>query len=327
MKKTFSPGRKKLRHPRCESKNIVKRGKGGIVIVDINKIHPDPNQPRKVFKDLNEMAQTIRTQGIINPIEIDENGQIVTGERRWRAAVLAGLKEAPCAVKAGLSKEERLERQLVENLQQKELEPLERAGAIKALKELKGISNEELAFGLGISTRHIYRLFKLLELPEELKEALRLEQVTFTELLEIAKLDEKDWIPALRAKIEGFQPIRIHRPKDFLRRKGAKPSIALPTSKSEEVKHFIVKCVLYKLFKDAGKYPQCEVEVGGGVADVVCNNFCFEIESNPTPKKVEKKLKAFGGFKDIFVIDLRKVPDNLPEMVDYLKIHYLGVVN
>jgi ParB family chromosome partitioning protein len=86
--------------------------------VSIKKIRPDPNNPRKGFideEDLNLMAQTLKHHGIIQPIEVTEDYQIIVGELRWRAAKIAGLEEIPCKVMKGLSKEQVLERQLIEN--------------------------------------------------------------------------------------------------------------------------------------------------------------------------------------------------------------------
>jgi len=76
--------------------------------IEVEKIKPDPEQPRESFdkEKLKELAQTFKTQGIIQPIEIDENYQIITGERRWRAAKLAGLKKIPCKIVRGLTPEQ-----------------------------------------------------------------------------------------------------------------------------------------------------------------------------------------------------------------------------
>jgi hypothetical protein len=106
--------------------------------VDIEKIKPDPNQPRSYIDELElrEMAQSIVTEGIINPIEIDEKFMIITGERRWRAAKLAGLKTVPVKV-LEISKEERFLRQMVENLHN---DSMAYADTAKGLKKLINIA-------------------------------------------------------------------------------------------------------------------------------------------------------------------------------------------
>jgi len=105
-----------------------------VLMKDIDDVRPDPDQPRKVFNedDIASTAFTIESQGIINPIEIDENDMIVTGEIRWRAAKKAGLKQVPCVVwEDGTHK--RFERQVVENLHHHQLSDQDREAAIVKL--------------------------------------------------------------------------------------------------------------------------------------------------------------------------------------------------
>ena len=106
---------------------------GEVFLIDINKIKPDKDQPRKTFNEetLRELAQTYKSQGITQPIEIDEKFVIITGERRFRAAKLAGLKKIPCRIIKGLTEEQKLERRLIENIHHEPLTDLEKAEAIK----------------------------------------------------------------------------------------------------------------------------------------------------------------------------------------------------
>lgn len=128
-----------------------------VVLVDVDDITPDPNQPRKVFneEDIVATAFTIEAQGIINPIEIDENNIIVTGEIRWRAAQKAGLKEIPCVIwKDGNYK--RFERQVVENLHHHELTDRERENAIVKLWETGEYPTQgQLGKAVGLSRQRI----------------------------------------------------------------------------------------------------------------------------------------------------------------------------
>jgi len=105
-----------------------------VIWVDTDKISPDPNQPRTVFNDeeIASTAFTIESQGIINPIEVDENYVIVTGEIRWRAAQKAGLKRVPCIIWQNGS-DKRFERQVVENLHHHQLSDRDREAAIVKL--------------------------------------------------------------------------------------------------------------------------------------------------------------------------------------------------
>ena len=140
--------------------------------IEINKIKPDKEQPRKDFdkEKLKELAETYKTQGVIQPIEIDENFVIITGERRWRAAKLAGLKKIPCKIVEGLTPEQKLERRIVENIHHEPLTDLEKAEAIKKLMELKGWNQLTAAVNLGIGYTTIQRLLSLTEAPKEVKQ-------------------------------------------------------------------------------------------------------------------------------------------------------------
>jgi len=109
-------------------------GNQSILYLDVDDITPDPEQPRKYFdqEELESLAFTFKSQGIINPIEIDEHNVIVTGERRWRAAQLAGLEQVPCTVWSNDSYK-RFERQLTENLHHGELTGREKEDAVVKL--------------------------------------------------------------------------------------------------------------------------------------------------------------------------------------------------
>ena len=102
--------------------------------VDINKIKPDPNQPRTSIDeaDLREMAQSIVTQGVINAIEVDKDSVIITGERRWRASKIAGLKTVPVKVLT-IGKDERYMRQVIENIHHNTMSDWDTANALRKL--------------------------------------------------------------------------------------------------------------------------------------------------------------------------------------------------
>ncbi|HUS49671.1 MAG TPA: ParB/RepB/Spo0J family partition protein, partial [Candidatus Paceibacterota bacterium] len=102
-----------------------------IELIEIEKIKPDLNQPRIEFdeKELQELASTYKTQGMIHTIEIDENNTIILGERRWRAAKLIDLEKVKATRKIGLNKATRLERQLIDDANRKDLSEMERAWA------------------------------------------------------------------------------------------------------------------------------------------------------------------------------------------------------
>lgn len=144
-------------------------------LIPIDQIVEDPDQPRKGYDEesLQGLAESIRHE-LINPITVrplpdGETYQIITGERRWRAAQLAGLTEIPCIVKEA-DYDFALTEQLIENLQREDLAPIDKARALKSLKQSQGLTNRELAQMLGLSERTISIWLGLLELPEEVGE-------------------------------------------------------------------------------------------------------------------------------------------------------------
>jgi ParB family chromosome partitioning protein len=142
-----------------------------------SRITEDPGQPRKHLDDeaLQGLADSIRQHGMLNPITVRPLGsdqyRIVTGERRWRAAIIANLQELPCIVKQ-MSEDELLTEQLIENLQREDLQPLDKARAIDHVKRSLGQTNREIARRLGINERTIGYLLDLLALPEEIGETV-----------------------------------------------------------------------------------------------------------------------------------------------------------
>ena len=139
-------------------------------LMPITALHPNPNQPRRHFDDaaLRELADSIKSQGIIQPLLVRPLGgentyQIVAGERRWRAAQLAGLKEVPVYVRQ-LSDKEVMAAALIENLQREDLNPIEEAEALQALRDALELTQEELASRLGKSRPTIANALRLLQL-------------------------------------------------------------------------------------------------------------------------------------------------------------------
>jgi ParB family chromosome partitioning protein len=149
-------------------------------MVPIEKIRPNPNQPRKHFaeKDLQDLAASIREKGVLQPLILRNHGQndghfeIVAGERRWRAAQLAGAHEVP-AILRDLSDTEVLELAIVENIQREDLNAVEEALAFRQLMDRFGHTQEKLAEALGKSRSHIANLLRLLNLPDVVLDMLR----------------------------------------------------------------------------------------------------------------------------------------------------------
>lgn len=145
----------------------------GLRSIAVSDIRPNPDQPRQTFNTdaLDELADSMRQRGVIQPIVVRPHGktfQIVAGERRWRAAQRARLHQIPAVVRS-LSDEETLEIAIVENVQRKDLNAIEEAEAYAKLSVDFGHSQSRLAEIVGKSRSHIANLMRLLELPDSVK--------------------------------------------------------------------------------------------------------------------------------------------------------------
>lgn len=181
--------------------------RGGIVYLRAEDIAPNPVQPRSDFDNeaLSELAESIKSYGILNPLTVRvRNGQyeLVAGERRLRAAKLAGLKEVPCIMldvdleNAGLIA-------LIENLQRKDLDFVEEAIAIHRLIRMFGLSQEECAKRIGKSQSAVANKLRLLKLPQDILDALRENGLTERHGRALLRLgSEKEQRTALKYIIE-----------------------------------------------------------------------------------------------------------------------------
>ena len=148
----------------------------GLEQVSLDQIDPSPFQPRRAVPEesLKELADSIRASGVVQPVLLRPAGgryQLVAGERRWRAARLAGLETIPAVVRE-LADHEALELALTENLLREDLNPLEVAKAYQVLQEKYGLSHEEIGGRLGIDRSTVTNTLRLLRLPPEVQEML-----------------------------------------------------------------------------------------------------------------------------------------------------------
>ena len=152
-------------------KNITnnKKQNDGVLEIDITKIKPNPNQPRKNFDEdaLKELATSIRVHGIVQPIVLNQQSDgtymIIAGERRWRAANLCGLKTVPAVIKNYTDKQIK-EISIIENLQREDLNPIEAARAIKQLMDEYGLTQETVSERIGKSRSNVANTLRLLSL-------------------------------------------------------------------------------------------------------------------------------------------------------------------
>lgn len=148
-----------------------------VLYIPLSSITPNPNQPRKSFDEdsLNELAESIRSQGVIQPIIIEEYApgkhSIIAGERRFRAAQIAGLKNIPSIIKS-FGEIQRMEVSLIENVQRENLNPIEEAFAYQYLIQKSGYTQEEVANKVGKSRSAVTNSIRLLNLPDIVKDDL-----------------------------------------------------------------------------------------------------------------------------------------------------------
>ena len=146
--------------------------------ISIEKIQPDPDQPRKAFPEesLKELSESIRVHGILQPVAVEYTGKtgkykIIVGERRYQAAKLASLKEVPCLILEGVEVNKRKALQLVENLQREDLNPVDKARAIIAFKDLVG-TWEKVDELTGLSSRRRQQYTALLKLLDDMQKSI-----------------------------------------------------------------------------------------------------------------------------------------------------------
>jgi ParB family chromosome partitioning protein len=143
----------------------------------IGSIEPNPFQPRRKLEPgaLEDLSSSIRAHGVLQPVVVRPFGaryQLIAGERRWRAARLAGLQAIPAVIREGVPDQEMLELALVENVQREELSPIERALGYRQLMEGLGITQEAVATKVGLKRATVTNHLRLLDLPKEAQEAV-----------------------------------------------------------------------------------------------------------------------------------------------------------
>jgi len=152
------------------------RARAGLAEIPVDHLYPNPQQPRHHFDDeaLSELTASIQRHGVLQPLLVSEDGSdrylLITGERRWRAARRAGLRTVPAVIRERLEDSDQLELALVENLQRKDLTPLEEARAFDHLRTSLGLSQAEISARVGMNRSTVANSLRLLKLPREIQE-------------------------------------------------------------------------------------------------------------------------------------------------------------
>jgi len=197
-KKIGLPESIKLKHDHHLVEELSRRSRTCVIrYIPLDRIIPGPQQPRSDFGDLESLAASIREKGVIEPIILrprEGKFEIIAGERRYRAARMAGLNEIP-GIEYDIQDNEALELSIIENAQRKDLNPFEHAFSLKSLNEIYGYTHEEIATKVGSSRVTITEMIRLADMPPQAVQRcqeLGIESKSF--LLELVKLQDLDTI-------------------------------------------------------------------------------------------------------------------------------------
>lgn len=220
----------KMRHDAHYVEEFVKTNRTIGKIIPINQIEPNPEQPRVEIGDLTELTSSIKQKGVLEPLLVKPvretgNWMIIAGERRWRAANLAGLKEVPC-IELDIDEKSIAEIALIENLQRKDLTIWEEADGLAALAESYGYTHEEIAKQISKSRTTVTESMTIAGIPQQIRDKCREANISAkSTLLEIARqFDDAamlDFVQNITAKGLKREEIR---------------QVARPQSKSSEQK-------------------------------------------------------------------------------------------
>ncbi len=172
----------------------------------INEIRPNPYQPRKEFdkKALEELSESIKTHGIFTPLLVRKSVSgydLITGERRLRAAKMAGLKTVP-AIEVDFTEEQMMEIAILENVQREDLNPIEEAAAYDSLVKKLGYTQEKLAERVGKSREYCANIMRLLKLPNEVQKMVVNKQLTMSHVRPLLALDDEEKIYEAAEKVK-----------------------------------------------------------------------------------------------------------------------------
>lgn len=203
----------------------------GTATLSINQIEPNREQPRKLFNEqaLEELAKSIEKNGIIQPLLVrpmlDGSYQLVAGERRWRAARIAGLQEIPVTIRE-MTDEEASVFALIENLQREDLNPVEEAEGLKSLIETYGFTQEAAAERVGKSRAAVTNTLRLLKLPKSVLELLNSGKISAGHSRALLALDdEKEMLRIAEAVVSQDLSVRQVEKMVKYANQGEKPKV------------------------------------------------------------------------------------------------------
>ncbi len=184
---------------------VVEENKKDVTEINIDEIRSNPYQPRKTFdsETLNELAKSIEQYGVVQPVIVKKSikgYELVAGERRTKAAKIAGLKKIPAIIK-DFDDQEMMEIALIENIQREDLNPIDEASSISNIIKLKGYTQEEFANKFGKSRTYVTNLLGLLKLPDDVKRLVEKKAISMSHARVLSKMDDEEKVNDLAKRI------------------------------------------------------------------------------------------------------------------------------
>ena len=186
-------------------KDIVEENSSNVVEIKIDDIRSNPYQPRKTFdtESLNELAKSIKEYGVVQPVIVKKSikgYELVAGERRTKAAKIAGLDKIPAIIK-DFDDQEMMEIALIENIQREDLNPIDEATSINNIIKLRGYTQEEFASKFGKSRTYVTNILGLLKLPDDVKKLVEKKSISMSHARVLSKIEDDDKVIDLAKKV------------------------------------------------------------------------------------------------------------------------------
>ena len=183
---------------------VIEESKKDVTEINIDDIRSNPYQPRKTFdtETLNELAKSIEEYGIVQPIikKSIKGYELIAGERRTKAAKIAGLKKIPAIIK-DFDDQEMMEIALIENIQREDLNPIDEASSISNIIKLRGYTQEEFAIKFGKSRTYVTNMLGLLKLPDNVKKMVEKNSLSMSHARVLSKIDDEEKVIGLAKKV------------------------------------------------------------------------------------------------------------------------------
>jgi ParB family transcriptional regulator, chromosome partitioning protein len=245
-----------------------------LIEIDLDQLEPAESQPRKYFdeKKLNELAISIKANGIIQPIVARRYGdrfQIIAGERRWRAAKMAGLQKIPCIIKE-VPEANILEISLIENIQRQELNPIEEAMAYKNLLERLNVTQEEIAQRVGKDRSSITNVLRLLRLPEDIQRLVEEDKLSMGHARALLAIESEDIQRTLAIEISN-KNLSVRETERIVKARQGSQSTKNANndeSVSKEDERANVEAAEFKLSKRLGAQVKIKFQKAGGLVEI-----------------------------------------------------------